>query len=197
MTEREILFTGIGGQGIQLMAKVLADAAARTGRYAMLFGLYHGAMRGSPSDSTLVVGDAPIEAPPIVPACWSVVALHPASLAPLLPKIRPGGFLFADETLVDTQPPDGVTRIAVPATVIAERDGSRLGAGMVMLGAFVGWTALVALDEVVAAMRAALPSHRAKMADANAALLDAGAAWALDAKDSSPQRRRDAEKRSI
>ena len=36
--EREILFTGIGGQGIQLMAKVLADAAARAGRYAMLFG---------------------------------------------------------------------------------------------------------------------------------------------------------------
>ena len=182
MTEREILFTGIGGQGIQLMAKVLADAAARTGRYAMLFGLYHGAMRGSPSDSTLVVGDAPIEAPPIVPACWSVVAMHPASLEPLLPKIRPGGFLFADETLVDTLPPQGVTRIAVPATRIAERDGSRLGAGMVMLGAFVGWTALVALDEVVAAMRAALPSHRAKMADANAALLDAGAAWARDAK---------------
>ena len=108
--------------------------------------------------------------------------MHPASLEPLLPKIRPGGFLFADETLVDTLPPQGVTRIAVPATRIAERDGNRLGAGMVMLGAFVGWTTLVALDEVVAAMRAALPSHRAKMADANAALLDAGAAWARDAK---------------
>ena len=180
--EREILFTGIGGQGIQLMAKVLADAAARAGRYAMLFGVYHGAMRGSPSDSTLVVGDAPIEAPPIVPACWSVVALHPRSLAPLLPKLRPGGFLFADDTLVDTQPPQGATRVDVPATRIAERDGNRLGAGMVMLGAFVGWTNLVALDDVVASMRAALPSHRAKMADANAALLDAGATWAHQAR---------------
>jgi Pyruvate/2-oxoacid:ferredoxin oxidoreductase gamma subunit len=178
--EREILFTGIGGQGIQLMAKVLADAAARAGRYAMLFGVYHGAMRGSPSDSTLVVGDAPIEAPPIVSACWSIVALHPRSLEPLLPKLRPDGLLFADETLVPTAPPHGVTRIEVPATRIAERDGNRLGAGMVMLGAFVGWTKLVALDDVVASMRAALPSHRAKMADANAALLDAGARWARD-----------------
>ena len=176
--EREILFTGIGGQGIQLMAKVLADAAARTGRYAMLFGVYHGAMRGSPSDSTLVIGDAPIEAPPIVPACWSVIALHPRSLEPLLQKLRQGGLLFADETLVDTFPPRGVTRVEVPATRIAERDGDRLGAGMAMLGAFVGWTELVALDEVTAAMRAALPPHRAKMADANAALLAAGAAWA-------------------
>jgi len=180
--EREILFTGIGGQGIQLMAKVLADAVARTGGYAMLFGVYHGAMRGSPSDSTLVVSDAPIEAPPIVPACWSVVAMHPQSLDPLLPKLRPDGLFFADETLVDAPPPPGAKRIAVPATRIAERDGNRLGAGMVMLGAFVGCTKLVALDEVVAAMRAALPAHRAKMADANASLLDAGAVWANEAR---------------
>jgi Pyruvate/2-oxoacid:ferredoxin oxidoreductase gamma subunit len=144
----------------------------------MLFGVYHGAMRGSPSDSTLVIGDTPIEAPPIVPACWSIVAMHPRSLEPLLPKLRQGGLLFADETLVDTLPPRDVTRIEVPATRIAERDGNRLGAGMVMLGAFVGWTSLIALDEVVAAMRAALPTHRAKMADANATLLDAGARWA-------------------
>ena len=180
--EREILFTGIGGQGIQLMTKVLADAAAREGKYAMLFGVYHGAMRGSPSDSTLVIGDAPIEAPPIIPACWSIVALHPRSLEALLPKLRPDGLLFADETLVDTLPPPGVTRIEVPATRIAERDGNRLGAGMVMLGAFVEWTELVALDEVTAAMRAALPPHRARMADANAALLDAGAMWAREVR---------------
>src|SRR4029078_794193 len=131
--EREILFTGIGGQGIQLMAKVLADAAARAARYAMLFGVYHGAMRGSPSDSTLVVGDAPIEAPPIVPACWSIIALHPRSLDLLVPTRRPGGLLFADDTLVNTRPPEGAARIDVPATRIAERDGNRLGAGMVML----------------------------------------------------------------
>jgi Pyruvate/2-oxoacid:ferredoxin oxidoreductase gamma subunit len=137
--EREILFTGIGGQGIQLMAKVLADAAARAGRYAMLFGVYHGAMRGSPSDSTLVVGDAPIEAPPIVPACWSIVALHPRSLPALLPKLRPGGLFFADETLVDTRPPERVTRIAVPATRIAE-GRQPLGAGiMPVRSSPTGW----------------------------------------------------------
>jgi Pyruvate/2-oxoacid:ferredoxin oxidoreductase gamma subunit len=179
--ERELLFTGIGGQGIQLMTKVLADAAAREGMYAMVFGVYHGAMRGSPSDTTLVLGDAPIEAPPIVPACWSVVAMHPGSLAPLLKKVRAGGFLFANATLVDAIPPPGVTQVAVPATELAERRGNRLGAGMIMLGALVAHTGLVDFDGVVAAMRAALPSHRAAMADANAALLADGAAWAREA----------------
>jgi Pyruvate/2-oxoacid:ferredoxin oxidoreductase gamma subunit len=181
LMERELLVTGIGGQGIQLMTKVLADAAAREGKYAMLFGIYHGAMRGSPSDTTLVIGDAPIEAPPIVPACWAIVAMHPGSLAPLLPKLRSGGFLFANETLVDVPPPAGVTHVAVPATRLAECAGNRMGAGMIMLGALVAQTGLVDLDGAVAAMRAALPPHRAQMADANAALLAAGATWAREA----------------
>lgn len=173
--EREILFTGIGGQGIQLMAKVLASAAAREGGYAMLFGVYHGAMRGGPSDTTLVVGDAPIEAPPIVPACACVVAMHPASLPPLLAKIRPGGLFFANETLVATAAPPDVTRIAVPATRLAERAGNLVGAAMIMLGAVVAHTRIVALESAIAAMRAALPPHRARMADANEALLRTGA----------------------
>jgi Pyruvate/2-oxoacid:ferredoxin oxidoreductase gamma subunit len=163
------------------MTRVLADAAAREGKYAMLFGVYHGAMRGSPSDTTLVVGDAPIEAPPIVPACWAIVAMHPRSLAPLLPKLRPGGLLFANETLVDVMPPPGVTNVAVPATRLAERAGNLMGAGMIMLGALVAHTGLVQLDGVVDAMRAALPPHRARMADANASLLATGATWAREA----------------
>src|SRR5262245_25279538 len=64
--EREIIFTGIGGQGIQLMAKVLAQAAAGDGKQVMLFGVYGGAMRGSASESTLVIGDEAIQAPPII-----------------------------------------------------------------------------------------------------------------------------------
>ena len=170
--ERELLFTGIGGQGIQLMAKVLADAAARAGRYAMLFGVYHGAMRGSPSDTTLVLGTEPIEAPPIVPACWSIVAMHGSGLPALLRKLRPGGVLFVNQTLVDVEQPAAV---AVPATRLAEESGNVMGAGMLMLGAFVAHTAIVPLERVVAAMRAALPAHRTRMAEANAALLACGA----------------------
>jgi Pyruvate/2-oxoacid:ferredoxin oxidoreductase gamma subunit len=182
--EHEILFTGIGGQGIQLMAKVLAQAVADGGRHAMLFGVYHGAMRGGPSDTTLVVGDGPIEAPPIVPACASIVAMHPRSLDVLLPKLRAGGTLYANETLVP--PRAAPATVAVPATRLAEEAGASMGAGMIMLGAFVAHTGLAPLDRVVAAMRASLPSHRARQADANAALLARGAAWIDEARAARP-----------
>jgi Pyruvate/2-oxoacid:ferredoxin oxidoreductase gamma subunit len=171
--EREIIFTGVGGQGIQLMAKVLAQAVAADGGHAMLFGVYGGAMRGGPSESTLVIGDAPIEAPPIVPACWSIVAMDGASLPALLPKLRPGGPLFVDDR-VKALP---AAAIAVPATRLALESGNALGAGMIMLGAFVAHTAVVPAPRLVEAMRAALPPHRARMADANVALLERGADW--------------------
>ena len=72
--ERELLITGIGGQGVQLAAQVLARAATLEGREVMYLGLYGGMMRGGNTDSTVVVGDGPIEAPPVVPKAWSAIA---------------------------------------------------------------------------------------------------------------------------
>src|SRR5258708_40356121 len=88
--ERELLITGIGGQGVQLAAQVLARAAALEGRSVMLLGLYGGMMRGGNTDSTVVIGDGPIEAPPVVPKAWSAIAMHDEYWAPLEPKLRPG-----------------------------------------------------------------------------------------------------------
>jgi S-adenosyl methyltransferase/Pyruvate ferredoxin/flavodoxin oxidoreductase len=45
--ERELLMTGIGGQGVQLAGQLLARAAVSTGRQVLMFGSYGGMMRGS------------------------------------------------------------------------------------------------------------------------------------------------------
>jgi 2-oxoglutarate ferredoxin oxidoreductase subunit gamma len=173
--EREVIFTGIGGQGIQLMAKILAEAAVQEGKHAMLFGVYMGMMRGGPSESTVVIGDGEIQAPPIVPHCWAVVAMHPQGLDVLAQKLRPGGLLFANQTLVKAAPRADVRAAGLPATHLAEQAGSIAGASMVALGAFVGATGIVDLDSLVAAMRAALPPHRRQRADENARFLSLGA----------------------
>ena len=55
--ERELLITGMGGQGVQLAAQVIARGATLEGRHVMLFGVYGGAMRGMNTDGTVVVGD--------------------------------------------------------------------------------------------------------------------------------------------
>jgi Pyruvate/2-oxoacid:ferredoxin oxidoreductase gamma subunit len=179
--EREVVITGIGGQGIQLMAKILAQAASRRHPGVMLFGIYMGMMRGGASDSTVVISDDEIAAPPIIPLTWSVVAMHPLGLPALLPRLRPGGFLLANTTLVNTLPQrDGVRVVGLPATHLAEEAGNIMGAGMVALAAFAEVTRLVEVEALEAAMREALPPHRRHLADANVAYLEAGARFARD-----------------
>jgi len=182
--EREIIITGIGGQGIQLMAKVLAQAAAAEGKQVMLFGMYGGAMRGSASESTIVIGDDEIQAPPIIPHCWSLVAMHPAALATLASKVRSDGQLFLNETLVTENPRRDVASTRIPATRLAEQAGNLMGAGMIMLGAFVAATGLVPVAGVIAAMRESLPSHRQQLADKNVQLLNLGAEFVRDGVES-------------
>jgi Pyruvate/2-oxoacid:ferredoxin oxidoreductase gamma subunit len=173
--EREVVFTGIGGQGIQLMAKVLAEAATQEGKYVMLFGVYQGMMRGGPSESTVVIGDTEIQAPPIVPHCCAILAMHPQGLDVLARKLRPGGVLFMNETLVKTAPRDDVRIVGLPATHIAEQAGSIAGASMVALGGFVAATGIVGFEQLVEAMRGALPPHRRQRAEENVRFLTVGA----------------------
>ena len=169
--------TGIGGQGIQLMAKVLAQAAIRERREVMTFGLFKGMIRGGSSESTVVVADCEIVAPPIVPRVWAVLAMHPEGLPKLAPKVERGGVLVLNTSLV-TRPPawEDVTPIAVPAAALAKQAGQAMGAGMVLLGAFAAATGLVAVTSLQAALVDVLPSHRRALADANRLCVDAGAA---------------------
>ena len=71
MTERALLLTGIGGQGIQLAARTLAVAAVSDGLQAMVFGEYGGMMRGGNSDSTVVLGTERLLTPPTVSRAWA------------------------------------------------------------------------------------------------------------------------------
>ncbi|MGI9433049.1 MAG: 2-oxoacid:acceptor oxidoreductase family protein, partial [Myxococcota bacterium] len=97
--EREIILTGIGGQGVQLAAQVLARAALLESREVMLLGTYGGTMRGGSTDATLVVGDRAIESPPVVERAGAAVALHHQFWAPVAAKLRPDALVLVNESL--------------------------------------------------------------------------------------------------
>lgn len=181
--EREVIITGIGGQGIQLMAKVLAQAANRAGRQVMLFGVYQGMMRGGSSESTVVTSDTEIQAPPIIAQTWGVLAMHPMGLPQAAEKLRPGGVVFLNSTLVHAAPRQDVQVIRVPATALAEAVRDIMGAGMIALGAFCTATGLVPREALVAAMRDSLPAHRQHLAARNVDMLNRGADWAAESAE--------------
>ena len=175
--ERELLITGIGGQGVQLSAQVLARAAALEGLNVMYLGLYGGMMRGGNTDSTVVIGDGPIQAPPVVSKTWSAIAMHDEFWTPIEPKLRPDGFVLVNAATFTTEIHAPVKVLRVPATNVATDLGNPLGGAMVMLGAYGGLTGIVALDSLIEAMRESIPPYRTQHIEANERALRAG--WDL------------------
>ena len=174
MTERELLVTGIGGQGVQLVAQVIAKAATLEGRDVMFFGIYGGMMRGGNTDSTVVVADGPITAPPVVARAWSAIAMHDEFWAPVEPRLRPDGFVLVNGSTFAHEITAPVTVHRIGATEIAAELANPLGGAMVMAGAYGGLTGLVSIDALVQAMRESVPSYRQQHVDANERTIRAG-----------------------
>jgi Pyruvate/2-oxoacid:ferredoxin oxidoreductase gamma subunit len=184
--ERELLVTGIGGQGIQLAAAVVARAALAEGCAVQLFGSYGGMMRGGNTEATLVVADGPVEAPPTVGSAWSAIVMHHDFSEPTFARLRPGGVVLVNSTVFEGSfDRAAYTAVDVPATDLAVELGNIMTASMVMVGAYAAVTGLVGVDALVDAVPSALPSYRAKHAvlnqDAVRAGYDAAPAVRVDA----------------
>jgi Pyruvate/2-oxoacid:ferredoxin oxidoreductase gamma subunit len=167
--------TGIGGQGIQLAADVLARAATAEDREVLMFGSYGGMMRGGNTEATLVVAHGPVEAPPTVGSAWSAIVMHHDYSGPTLDRLRPGSVVMLNSTVFD-RPFDRAPYVAVevPATDLAVGLGNIMAASMVMVGAYAAVTGLVQLDALVDAVAASLPPYRARHVGLNQDALRAG-----------------------
>jgi Pyruvate/2-oxoacid:ferredoxin oxidoreductase gamma subunit len=174
--EREVLLTGIGGQGVQLAARTLAVAAVAEGREVMMFGTYGGSMRGQNTDATVIIGDEALQTPPDIDEAWLALAMHHKYWADVRDRVRPGGFVLLDASIFrgETELAEGVTVVPIQATDIATDLGNARAASMVALGAFAAATGIVGVDALVAAAFEVLPPYRAQHAEGNAAALGAG-----------------------
>lgn len=176
--EREVLLSGIGGQGVQLAAKMLAHAGMVEGRHVMQFSMFMGTMRGGSSDCTVVVADAPVEAPPVVPHAWAAIAMHPSELGMLERKLRPGSLVLYNRTLL-AEPSPSCRADCHWEPVDAGRIASELkyaqGQSLVALGAFCALTGIVSPDALREGLAQLLPPYRHQTIPINVECLAAGA----------------------
>ena len=152
----EIMISGSGGQGVVLSGAVLSQAFMLGGYEVASTYTYGPEARLGSSRSEVVVSDEPIDYPKVSkPDYW--MAMNQASLNTfskrfdisktiLLVDISNIKFMDAVKGRVE--------RIfEIPATDIAESIGSRIAANMVMLGAFVGISGLIKLDDLINGMK--------------------------------------------
>jgi 2-oxoglutarate ferredoxin oxidoreductase subunit gamma len=179
--ERELVMSGIGGQGVQLASSVLAAGAFADGLEVQVFGSYGGMMRGGATEATVVLADEPIEAPPTLATAWSVLLMHHEHSEQARGCLAPGSILFVNSTIVppDIARPDIVT-VEVPATELARDMGHPVAASLIMLGAYATATGVVRLASLVEAVGEVLPPYRSQHREPSERALAAGAS-AVDA----------------
>jgi 2-oxoglutarate ferredoxin oxidoreductase subunit gamma len=183
---RDVILTGIGGQGIQLCAKVLALAAAADGHHVMLSSYFGGEMRGGRTEATVVTRDQPIVGlPPIVPRLDAAIVLHAAFLGDALPRLTRDPLVVTDAW---AWPDDGETPgheqarvVRVPARELATELGAPVAAGLVLVGAFAALTNTAGPEALAGAVSELVPAHRVAALQADLAALEAGASFVTTA----------------
>jgi Pyruvate/2-oxoacid:ferredoxin oxidoreductase gamma subunit len=181
--EREIMLTGMGGQGVQLGAQVLATAATHEGLHVMYLGTYGGTMRGGNTDSTMVIGDAPISAPPIVARIGAALVMHHAFWPPVRAKLRPGADVIVNSSVFEGNLSGLDAKVCqIAATELATQLGNPLCASMVLIAAYASRCGVVTLDSLLEAMRQSIPSYRTQHIELNELALRTGFSRGADSQ---------------
>jgi 2-oxoglutarate ferredoxin oxidoreductase subunit gamma len=174
--QTQLRFAGTGGQGLQLSARILAEALLRDGRVVALSQSYEPTSRGGVSRSDLVISDGAIDFP-LVSALDRLIVLDQLALPSSLPLVSPGGLILADADRVGDLPAAGFTVEALPFTAAARSLGSERVANAVALGALVQLGGLVPRGCLEEVLREETPP---KFLDLNLAAFAAGCRLAGD-----------------
>ena len=169
----EIVLAGFGGQGVLLIGKLLAYAAMRAGQEVTWMPAYGPEMRGGTCNCTVVLSDAPIGSP-ISKSPHGLIALNLPSLDKFEDAVRPGGIITVNTSLINRLPRRAdLTVVAVPANEVAIECGSPKAANMVALGAYLGASLVVDLEQVKAIITESFAA-KPKLVDINHAALARG-----------------------
>lgn len=170
----EILMAGFGGQGILFATKQLAKSALATDKMVTWIPSYGPEARGGTSNCSVIISDTPIGSP-IVTSPDILIALNLQSFDKFVSKIKPGGTLIVDSSLVNKKTERTDIKVyEVPATALASENGLTGSANIIMLGKLLAVTGIFGRDEFVGHLVEGIPESRAAMRENNKKAFEIG-----------------------
>jgi 2-oxoglutarate ferredoxin oxidoreductase subunit gamma len=177
---QDVMIAGFGGQGVLLAGKLLAYAGMLEGKHVTWFPSYGAEVRGGTANCTVIISSDEIGSP-VVQSPSAMLIFNEASFKKFEKRIKRAGNLFLNTSLVQERPTrTDITRIEIKANQIAEDLGDIRIANMVMLGAYLEKTGVVALESVLTALKQVLPARRHSLISLNERALRCGAEGCAD-----------------
>lgn len=173
----DVFIAGFGGQGVLLAGNLLSYAALIEGKNVSFFPAYGVEKRGGAAMCTVVIADGEVGSPVIGNPSVTVV-LNQISLDKYGQKVKPGGTMIVNSSLVDASlfHRDDIETILVPMNEIALQLGDARMVNMVAIGAYAARSGAVSLASLAEALRDALPERNHRFIPANVQAIEAGAA---------------------
>lgn len=143
-----MMFAGSGGQGVLTIGNIFGNAAMLQDFHVTFLPEYGAAMRGGTANCIICVSDIEI-ASPVASNPDIVLAMNQPSVISFINRLQPGGRMIYNSSIVDEVPPRGDIDIyAVPASELAQKMGNARSTNMIILGAFVKLSNVVAIEKV-------------------------------------------------
>lgn len=159
-----IRLAGSGGQGIQLAAVILGEAATKAGFYVACSQNYGPQSRGGASRADVLVSREEIDYPK-TRRLDVLVALSSKSALASVAELDPSGLALFD-TGVEADVPSGIFVQRLPIVKSASEHGSPLAAGIVTLGVISVVTGIVGEEELASAMAARIRRNTSRNREA-------------------------------
>ena len=173
MSSLQIIFSGVGGQGLMVAGNILGRAAVeKMGLYAAMSSAYGVETRGTFTKSDIIISEAEIDFPEALDPDV-VLALDPIAYQRYASSLSASSLLVVDTAFAGLS--TRANQLAFPIAALAKEAGNAASANVVALGLLLGLTEVVSY----AALQGSIASEfagRTSIIAINLKALDAGLA---------------------
>ena len=173
--ENNFIIAGFGGQGVLLAGEVLANAFMIDNKNVTWYPSYGAEMRGGTVNCEIVVNDTEDVSSVNKAETDYILALNQASFDRFITKVKKGGWIIANSSLIKEQKPrTDINYVFAPVTTLAEKLGNGKMANILSLGILAKVSGLVSIETLEKALDKVLPPHRKNLIPINIEALKIG-----------------------
>ena len=161
-TDKKIILTGFGGQGIILAGRILGQAAALGDqRESTLVQSYGPESRGGACSAQVVISDEPIHYP-YIKNPDILICMSQAGYDKFKGNMNRRSVLLVDQDLVQPGKISKNCLFSIPATRVAEDLGRKMMANIIMLGFTTSITNIISMGSALKAVSGSVPQGTEK-----------------------------------
>ena len=154
--KHEVIFSGIGGQGVILAGKLLCTAAAKEGYTVTLAPAYGQEKRGGRTSCQVVISDE--IGSPVISEADLILVFDEKSLEDYENKVKKDGYLLINSSMINIEPKrTDIKVVKIPLNDVANEIGNARTANMVALGCIIEITKVVRIQSLENAVLSRVP----------------------------------------